>query len=991
MGTRDSFTWRRSARVAAVLAVLAAGLPAWAGTLTIVNLPATGTDAAIGISTDKVYTHTFDFGSNAPVTINGVAFEQGPTASFTAAYTRTSKQGYGYTITDTRTSISIAIHAGNDPSAQVDGNSAGMFRDMIYHSGSTTIGAGIRLTLSNLTPGATYSFRLYYRAWGAASATRTISFRGDGGHNGVFSDTLDIELDAGGAHYFDYTYTTDDADVQMQFLTNDNNNGIHFYGITNELLRGPGTAQYPSPADKATDVYRAATLAWTPGETAATHDVYFGTSAADVEAASVTTPLGVLVSAGQSEVGFDPGRLELGRTYYWRVDEVNAAPDHTIFQGGVWSFTVEPASYAIAGTNITATASSTSGATMGPEKTIDGSGLTGDQHGTGGEQMWLSAADPTQAAWIQYAFDKVYKLDRMLVWNSNQVIEAMIGFGAKDVKVEYSTDGTTWTALGDFVFAQASGAATYTSNTTVDFAGAAAKYVKLTIGSNWGGVVKQYGLSEVRFLQIPVVAAYPSPAAGAAGVAPRVALSWRPGREAGTHQVFLGTDAANLPLVATTNAAAYETDLSLGQTYYWKVIEVNEAKTPATWESPVWSFATAKSIAVEDFESYNDREGQGTRIYETWIDGFGTKTNGAQVGYLQAPFVEQTIFFNGKQSMPLMYDNTAPIASSEAERTFGTAQDWTKYGFKGLSLHFFGDPNNSGQLYVKINGTKVLYSGAAADLKIAAWMPWTVDLAAAGVNVQKVTKLAVGVEGSGAKGKLYVDAIGLYPSTAAVVTPVDPGTTGLVAYYKLDGDAKDSAGTHHGTLAGNPQPFLAGKLGQAFNVTADLTYITVPYAADLSMSTFTIAAWVKVTDKSGIRGILGTRFNGEYTFDLKVDAVRIHGDVGNGTAWLNSATDVVAAQGGSLTLGVWHHIAYAIDDATDTAQLYLDGARAATATFSGTPMFMKAGEELRIGNSYGTAEYMRGAIDDMRIYNTALSEAQIASLAGRPGPVFQAP
>jgi hypothetical protein len=68
----------------------------------------------------------------------------------------------------------------------------------------------------------------------------------------------------------------------------------------------------------------------------------------------------------------------------------------------------------------------------------------------------------------------------------------------------------------------------------------------------------------------------------------------------------------------------------------------------------------------------------------------------------------------------------------------------------------------------------------------------------------------------------------------------------------------------------------------------------------------------------------------------------------------------------------------------------LDGALAATLTFTGTPMFMKSGEELRIGCSYGT-EYMRGAIDEVRIYNRALSEAQIASLAGRPGPVFKAP
>ncbi len=95
---------------------------------------------------------------------------------------------------------------------------------------------------------------------------------------------------------------------------------------------------------------------------------------------------------------------------------------------------------------------------MGPEKTVDGSGLNAtDQHSTSGEQMWLSAKGDAQP-WIQYEFDKAYRLDKMLVWNSNQPIEAMIGFGAKAVKIECSLDGQTWTALGDFEFARASGA-----------------------------------------------------------------------------------------------------------------------------------------------------------------------------------------------------------------------------------------------------------------------------------------------------------------------------------------------------------------------------------------------------------------------------------------------------------------------------------------------------------------------------------------------------
>jgi hypothetical protein len=959
-------------------------LTAQAGTFTIVDLPATGTDAAIGIDSTKEYTHTFDFGSGAVATVNGVAFERGLSAGISAAYTGTSQQGYGWTITDTRASVSIAIHAGNDPSAQCNGDSVELLRDMIYHSGSTTTLAGVVLTLSDLTPGVTYSTRYYYRSWSGATSDRTITCQGDGGHNGDFSDTIDVEIDGGGAHYLDYTFTADDADVTLKFLTNDYNNGVHLYALSNEVASAPGSAILPSPANGATEVLRDVVLSWQADEAAQTHNVYFGATREAVEAATTADP--ELVSKGQEETSFDAGRLEFGQTYYWRVDEVGVS----VVPGNVWSFTVEPVSYAIAGVKVTATASSVAGATMGPNKTIDGSGLNAsDQHSTTPTDMWLSAMGDT-SPWIQYEFDQAYRFDKMLVWNSNQALETALGWGVKSVTVQTSLDGETWTTVGDFEFAQATGLETYAANTTVDFAGAGAKYVKLVINSNWSVSLKQYSLSEVRFFQIPTYASNPIPASGKTSLAPLVNLNWRTGREADSHQVFLGTDVNDLALVDTVEEAACEVELTLDKTYYWKVVEVNEAETPGAWEGPVWNFSTADSILVEDFENYNDDMEANTAIFQTWIDGYGVDENGSLVGYGTSPFAEQTIVFAGKQSMPFSYDNSA-AAYSEAERVFEETLDWTKYDVQTLSLYFFGDAQNTGagKLYVKINGKKVYYGGVAADLQLGSWMPWTIDLASTGANLSKVTKLAVGVEGSGATGMLFIDEIRLYPIAGQTVTPVDPGTTGLVAWYKFDGDAKDSAGSHHGTPTGSPG-FVAGKVGQALNMTADGQYVTVAYAADLAMTSFTAAAWVNVADTSAQRAILGTRFNSDNTFDMKVEATRIHGDIGNGTAWLNTSLDITAAKGGVIGLGEWHHVAYAIDDATDTVRMYLDGALGATATFSGTPLFMKSNQELRIGNCSGV-EYMHGQIDEVRIYNRALSDAEMASLAGRPGPVYVAP
>jgi len=147
---------------------------------------------------------------------------------------------------------------------------------------------------------------------------------------------------------------------------------------------------------------------------------------------------------------------------------------------------------------ITAAASSSDSANTGPERTIDGSGLNEHgQHSTVGTDMWLSGGSEPQ--WIQYEFDGVYQLNEMHVWNHNQVIEAFIGIGAKDVLIETSMDGTLWTKLeGATQFNQATGSAEYTANTIVDFGGIAAKFVRISILSGYG-MWSQWGLSEVRF------------------------------------------------------------------------------------------------------------------------------------------------------------------------------------------------------------------------------------------------------------------------------------------------------------------------------------------------------------------------------------------------------------------------------------------------------------------------------------------------------------
>jgi hypothetical protein len=399
---------------------------------------------------------------------------------------------------------------------------------------------------------------------------------------------------------------------------------------------------------------------------------------------------------------------------------------------------------------------------------------TGLLHGKQGDDtMWLSDMAGSQPSWIQFEFDQPYKLHEMWVWNSNDSLEPVIGFGFNDVTIEYSANGTDYTTLGTtHQFARAPGMPDYAHNTTIDMGGVPTKYVRLTANSNWGGILPQFGLSEVRFFFIPVNATQPYPASGATDVDRDVTLSWRAGREAVTHDVYVSTDEqavidGTAPAAAVSDTSHGPLALDLGATHYWKVNEVNEAESPSTWESAIWSFTTRDNIIVDDFESYNDLDPgdpESKRIFNVWIDGYGIATNGSLVGYENPPFCEQTIVHGGKQSMPFFYSNTGGAAYSEAELTLTPAQDWTLSGVQTLALYFHGTAGNTGQLYAKVNGSKVVYGGDAVNISRVFWQPWSIDLASLGLNLQSITKLAVGIDGNGAAGTLYVDDIGLYVS-----------------------------------------------------------------------------------------------------------------------------------------------------------------------------------------------------------------------------------
>ena len=471
-------------------------------------------------------------------------------------------------------------------------------------------------------------------------------------------------------------------------LSSDITNPTYLTDYITHIPPTPTLAKGPKPEDGAIDIPRDVVMSWTAGKYAATHDVYFGTAFDDVNAASRSNPLGVLVSQGQAAATYDPaGLLEFDTTYYWRIDEVNAAPSTQIFRGKVWSFTTEPFAYPVA--NIIATTNGVSDEGSGPERTVDGSGLNAaDEHSTEATDMWL-ALPGAEPLYIQYEFDRVYKLHEMLVWNYNVQFELLLGFGLKGVTVEYSENGADWTTLGDFEFARATAKASYAANTTVAFDGVPVKFVRINVNSGYG-MMGQFGLSEVRFMYIPAHAREPQPADGAADVEVGTALAWRSGREAASHEVYLGADPDALALAGTVSSATFAPALEFGSTYYWQVVEVNEADAVTAWTGDLWSFSTQDYASIDGFEAYNDDIEAGTAIFDTWLDGWVNDT-GSTVGYIETPFAEKTIVHGGSQSMPLAYDNATSPFYSEAWREFETAQNWTGNGADTLVLYVRGN------------------------------------------------------------------------------------------------------------------------------------------------------------------------------------------------------------------------------------------------------------------------------------------------------------
>jgi len=280
------------------------------------------------------------------------------------------------------------------------------------------------------------------------------------------------------------------------------------------------------------------------------------------------------------------------------------------------------------------------------------------------------------------------------------------------------------------------------------------------------------------------------PVNGAVDVTQTPILTWSPGVNGTSHEVYFGTDKEAVKN-ADTGSPEYKGSGNLGSesydpgqlewgtTYYWRIDEASNVHADSPWTGPLWSFTTANFLIVDDFESYNDLdevEPGSNRIYIAWTDGYDNPAiNGSIVGHTDPPFAEQTIVHGGSQSMPLAYDNA--VGKSEATMTLTSNRDWTVNGINTLTIWFRGNTANAAEpMYVALNGNAVVTHDNPDAAQIASWTAWNIELtrfADQGVNLANVNTITIGFGNknnpvAGGSGMVFFDDIRLYALGPAV-------------------------------------------------------------------------------------------------------------------------------------------------------------------------------------------------------------------------------
>jgi hypothetical protein len=473
-----------------------------------------------------------------------------------------------------------------------------------------------------------------------------------------------------------------------------------FNGIDPTWLK----AEYPNPSDGAFHADTWASLSWSPGDTAVSHDVYFSDNFDDVNASAEGASHGNQPSTS-FVVGFPgfpyPDGLVPGTTYYWRIDEINDTEPNSPWKGDVWSFSIPPKTAYLPDPADTAES-------IDPNADLNwtpgyGAKLHYVYFGDNFDDVNNAAGGLPQGA---VTYDPgTLKMAKTYYWRVDEF----------EGPATHKGDVWSFTIQGAVGSpSPAKGAVDVTQTPT------------LTWTPGFGASHEVYFGTDASSLE--------NKGSGNLG-----SESYDPGQLEWNTTYYWRVDEAN-------NANA------------------DSPWTGPLWSFTTANFLIIDDM--ESYNDINEGEPGSNRIYNAWVDGFDDPLNGSTVGHLDPPFYEETIVHSGNKSMPFTYDNA--VGKSEATLNLTSNNDWTVNGVDTLTIWFRGSAGNAAEtMYVTLNSSASVDNDNPNAAQIPSWTQWNIDLTRfvdQGVNLANVTSITIGLRSvTGGTGMLYFDDIRLYP------------------------------------------------------------------------------------------------------------------------------------------------------------------------------------------------------------------------------------
>jgi len=230
-------------------------------------------------------------------------------------------------------------------------------------------------------------------------------------------------------------------------------------------------------------------------------------------------------------------------------------------------------------------------------------------------------------------------------------------------------------------------------------------------------------------------------------------------------------------------------------------------------------------------------------------------------------------------------------------------------------------------------------------------------------------------------------------------------TSGLVGYWTFDGKdlltglALDRSGQgNNGNLVNmsTSTSIVQGKLGQALNFDGVNDYVNAAQNSNLPLRTnflatgYSVSAWFKSKDGNNFPIFTEGNTNSPFGYyQLRYLSVS-NGSNFNVNIHSDSAADILnTTSNKALSVNTYHHFVWV--DTNGVASLYLDGVKD-TANYNYTPTTLTLNNTVIGARKRNTIDsFFPGLIDDVRIYNRALSATEVSQLYGSTQAKFNAP